>query len=82
MIRATIEIVPFGVEDAASEIARIEIANLSPPGGSQICDYACRLYKWPLDRDVAWAYVRRHNRRDGAEKLVMKAIKELERWRG
>jgi hypothetical protein len=51
-----------------------EVANVT--GLSLISDYACRLV-----RDggmVALAYVIKHNRRDGAEAFVARALKELE----
>lgn len=73
MLRATIEIVPFGIETGKREIAVVEVANIN--GDEVVADYACRLIK---DGDVkAWAYVHNHLRSDGAEWLIACAISAL-----
>jgi hypothetical protein len=74
MLRVTIEIVPNGDEAWKYPISIAEIANVT--GLSLISDYACRLVR--DGETVALAYVIKHNRRDGAETLVARALKDLE----
>jgi hypothetical protein len=74
MLRVTIELVPNGEEARKYPISIAEMANIT--GLSVISDYACRLVR--DGETVALAYVIKHNRRDGAESLVAKALKELE----
>ncbi|MGA7871375.1 MAG: hypothetical protein WCA22_10780 [Candidatus Binatus sp.] len=74
MLRVIIELVPNGEETWKYPISIAEIANIT--GLSLISDYACRLVR---DGEiVALSYVIKHNRRDGAEALVARALKELE----
>lgn len=77
MLRAIIDLVPYGIEDEVRRICTVEVANIGPPG--MIADYACQMKKDGIV--VSVAYVRNHNRRDGAEILIAKAIEELKKWR-
>jgi len=78
MLRCTIEIVPYGEEPLKRLIEVVEIANIS--SASEIADYACirKAYDYYGRLEPkAIAYVRGHNRADGAAELVRRAIEAL-----
>ena len=75
MLRATIEIVPFGDEELKREIATLEIANIGPSSEyPNYADYAITLFK---SGERQWRYIENWPRRLGAEALVAAAIGEF-----
>lgn len=77
MLRATIEIVPFGEESRKRTLSIVEIANITPY--RVYCDYACRLIFGKEVKSIA--YVRKFDRGEGAEKLTQLALRELLKWK-
>ena len=70
MLVVKLEVWPGGDEAQAHEIGRAEIANVS--GLAPVSDYVVRVHdgsKWSRRFDV-----RSHYRRDGAWKLVLRAL--------
>lgn len=92
-IRATIEIVPYGEEEHAEKLFRIDVSNLGmirdEGFGHQICNYSVRVYHHhnstmrDLLKTKEWELeyeqnVYEHDRRDGVLKLIERAIRSIE----
>lgn len=77
VLRVTIEVVPFGIEQLAKTIRTIEIANDLSTDGPETGSYDV-LLKMPSELTVE-ARVEGHIRADGALKLVGLALDALER---
>jgi len=77
MLRATIEIVPFGDERDKRIIQILEVANVGRVG-NDVCNYLARLRKPDPCGDYPFFTGNetrlKHKRGDGAEILVAKAI--------
>jgi hypothetical protein len=71
MLRVTVEIVPFGVEDKARTIGTIEIARTTLRADPET--YNCRRYADTGELLESWL-VKDHYYRDGAWELVRRAI--------
>lgn len=80
-LRVKLEIVPFGVEEKAYEIGRLDIFNKGPTLGQW--NAASTLYRYgtiDLTKNQEGLYDKEvfHHREDGAWQLVKKAIHEYD----
>lgn len=72
MLRAVIDIVPFGVEAARRSIGTIEIANVTPRGGDTVYTATMLHHETGERRSVT---IKGHKRSDmGAYDLVHRAV--------
>lgn len=76
MLRITIELVPYGIEEEAQKIATMLIANEGTAKDVRVGNYAY-VYDY-ADRpdDPMFGYVKRYNRNDGAWGLVKKVLND------
>jgi hypothetical protein len=84
-LRCDISIIPFGDEDYEIPISRLDIHNIgtveSLGFGNDICNYKVEYFDFDHFHKtlvkVSDYEVQNHNRRDGAEVLVQKALRAL-----
>lgn len=79
-LRVKLEIVPYGEEEKAYEIGRLDIFNKGEVEGSSFMHRRCEYGVIQLDKDAdagLFTDTVTHVREDGAWKLVQKVISEL-----